>query len=299
MRKPMAVTPLKMEANRCNAQKSTGPKTAAGRAISKMNALKHGVLAQSVVVRGHKLKESRNEFKKLCREFYTSLAPAGPLEEMLVGQFVTATWRLRRARTAEAGEIALSVDGGHWERKRNGLTQTAMFWGINGDPMIEMGDSALGNRFLETQLKAVRDSVQQEGRLTEAAIQSVIFHGKPFSLTKQLEELRLRLQQNPGGLDEAALLASQKEQALAYLDKELRHISWRKADCEEREEMEEETRQTAAVLPSAEVLEKILRYEAALERQLFRAMNELERWQRRRHGENIAAPLTMEISARV
>jgi len=55
---------------------------------------------------------------------------------------------------------------------------------------------------------------------------------------------------------------------LAYLDKELRHISWRKAGCEEREEMEEETRQAAAVLPSAEVLEKILRYETTLLRQL-------------------------------
>jgi hypothetical protein len=52
------------------------------------------------------------------------------------------------------------------------------------------------------------------------------------------------------------------------------------------------------VLPSAEVLEKILRYETALERQLFRATNQLERLQRRRQGENIPAPLTMEISAR-
>ena len=190
----MAVTPRKMEANRRNAQKSTGPKTAAGRAISKMNALKHGVLAQSVVVRGHRLKESRNEFKKLCREFYTSLAPAGPLEEMLVGQIVTAAWRLRRARTAESGEIALSVDGGHWERKCNGLKVTTMFWGMDGDPMFQMRDSAFGNRFLENQLKAVRDSVERDGKLTEAAIQSVIFHGKPFDLTKKLEELRLRLQ---------------------------------------------------------------------------------------------------------
>jgi len=57
-------------------------------------------------------------------------------------------------------------------------------------------------------------------------------------------------------------------------------------------------RQSAAVLPPADVLEKILRYETALERQLFRAMNQLERLQRRRLGENIPAPLTMEISAR-
>jgi len=69
-----------------------------------------------------------------------------------------------------------------------------MFWGMDGDPMFQMRDSAFGNRFLENQLKAVRDSVERDGKLTEAAIQSVIFHGKPFDLTKKLEELRLRLQ---------------------------------------------------------------------------------------------------------
>ena len=112
MKKPMAVTPAKIAANRRNAQKSTGPRTAAGKAISKLNALKHGVLAQSVVVRGHQIKESPHEFKKLCQEFYTSLSPVGPLEEMLVDQIIQAAWRLRRARTAESGEIALSVDEG-------------------------------------------------------------------------------------------------------------------------------------------------------------------------------------------
>ena len=46
------------------------------------------------------------------------------------------------------------------------------------------------------------------------------------------------------------------------------------------------------------MLDKILRYEAALERQLYRAMNQLERLQRRRQGETIPAPLSMEISAK-
>jgi hypothetical protein len=294
----MAVTAKKIEANRRNAQKSTGPKTADGKAVSKLNALKHGLLAQTVVVRGHKLQESNHEFKKLCQEFYADLNPVGPLEEMLLGQIVTASWRLRRARTAESGEIALSVDGGWWTRRRQNPLLESMEWDIFGDPVHAMRDSALGNRLMESQLKAVRASVDKTGELTEDAIQSVIFHGKPYSLTTDLEGLRSRLQQNPEGLEPSALRAKQKEQALAYLDRKLRHISWGKSNCEEREEMEEEMRQAAAVLPSEETLDKILRYEAALERQLFRAMNQLERLQRRRQGENIPAPLTMDISAK-
>jgi hypothetical protein len=292
------MSPKQIEANRRNAQKSTGPKTPTGQAISKMNALKHGVLAQSVVVRGHKLKESTNEFKKLCQEFHTNLAPVGPLEEMLMEQIVTAAWRLRRARTAESGEIALNVDGGHWERTHKHPALTTMLWDTFGDPAFAMRESAMGNNFLENQLKEVRDPVEQEGELTEAAIQSVIYHGKPFSLTKDLEKLRFQLQQNPDNLDEAALRAKQKEQSLAYIDRKLRSISWSRSGCEEREAAEEGARQAAAVLPSAEVLEKILRYEAALEKQLFRAMNQLERLQRRRQGENIPAPLTMDVSER-
>ena len=34
---------------------------------------------------------------------------------MLVDQIVTTHWRLRRALKAESGEIALSVDNGHWD----------------------------------------------------------------------------------------------------------------------------------------------------------------------------------------
>ncbi len=83
-----------------------------------------------------------------------------------------------------------------------------------------------------------------------------------------------------------------------YLDQRIRDCGFWMDRRQEREDAEERARQTAAVLPSAEVLEKIPRYQTALERQLFHAMNQLERWQRRRLGENIPAPLTMDVSAK-
>ncbi len=217
---------------------------------------------------------------------------------MLVDQIIQATWRLRRARTAESGEIALSVDGGWWKRSRQDPLLISMDWDIFGDPGHAMRDSALGNRLLESQLEKVRASVEKEGELTAAAIQSVIFHGKPYSLTRDLEELRSQLQQNSEGLEPSALRAKQKEQALAYINRKLRFISWGKSDCEEHEKMEEKARQAAAELPSVATLDKILRYETALLRQRDQAMNQLERLQRRRRGENIPAPMAMEISAK-
>jgi hypothetical protein len=85
---------------------------------------------------------------------------------------------------------------------------------------------------------------------------------------------------------------------LAFLNKELEGLYSREDDCAEREKLEEEARQSAAVLPSMEVLEKILRYETKLERQMYRAMAQLERLQRMRQGESVPAPVTVEVSER-
>ena len=158
----------------------------------------------------------------------------------------------------------------------------------------------MGNRLLEQRLGKVREAVEREGELTEAAIQEVVqsFGGQPNSLTRELEELRLKLQANPEGLEAAALREKNKQEALAFLNRKLSSLSWWKAKCEEREENAEEARQAAAVLPSMAVLEKILRYETKLERQMYRAMSQLERLQRMRRGEAVPAPLAVELSER-
>ena len=169
-------------------------------------------------------------------------------------------------------------------------------WEEHGDPVFDMENSDLGNFIIERKLKQVRDAVEKDGVLTEAAIQFARFHGDQNSLTEDLEKLRSQLQQNSEGLEQAELRAKQKAAALAYIDKKLNFISWRKPECEAHEENMEQARQAAAVLPSTEVLDKIMRYETKLERQLHRAMNQLERLQRRRMGESVPPPLAVEMS---
>src|SRR5438445_13543690 len=51
-------------------------------------------------------------------------------------------------------------------------------------------------------------------------------------------------------------------------------------------------------LPSKEELDKLLRYEAMINRQLNHAIAELERLQRRRNGESVPAPISVDISGR-
>ncbi len=285
-----------LTANRQNGHLSTGPKTANGKATSKLNALKHGLRAREVVLRGRCIRESPREFTALHQHLLDDWNPVGFQEQILVEQMATTYWRLRRVIKAESGEITLSVDNSEWTRKNHDVSMSAMRWGLAVDPAIKMGESAFGNHCIYDHLERVRKSVEKEGQLTEEAVKFAMISGKPDSLTWELERFRVKLQLNPEGLEETAFRAKQKEKALAYINEKMRHISWEVDRCEKREDMEEQARQAANVLPSADTLEKLRRYEISLSKQLYRAMHELERLQRRRLGEHIPAPQVVEIS---
>ena len=92
-------TEKQIEANRLNAQKSTGPKTPEGRAAVRLNGVTHGLTAETIVLKG----ESEADFTNLLNSLEAEHAPASPTEEALVVQLAMATWRLRRLYHAEAG----------------------------------------------------------------------------------------------------------------------------------------------------------------------------------------------------
>jgi hypothetical protein len=94
-----------IDANRRNAQKSTGPKTQAGRAAVRFNGLTHGLTAETLVVAG----ESLTDFESLLASLEAEHDPATPTEVALVFQLTMATWRLRRGFHAEASYLTRRV----------------------------------------------------------------------------------------------------------------------------------------------------------------------------------------------
>jgi hypothetical protein len=289
-----------LEANRRNCRKSTGPKTAAGKAQSRMNAVKHGILTSQVVVQGLQVRERTKDFQELREQLYRELVPVGTVEEMLVDRIATAQWRMRRALMAEAGEIMLSVDGGHWERENSDAIRKALFAAFR-DPASELEKSARGLSYLIHTLVDLREEVTRAGELTDAALGRLRsrFGDRGSSLTRELEGLRNELMTNPCGLSGEALRDRQRQAVLGRIEGRLNLYQMLTEERQEREEKEEAARQAAEVLPSPAVLDKILRYEATVERQLYRAMNQLERLQRRRLGEEVPPPLTMDVSRRM
>lgn len=148
-----------------------------------------------------------------------------------------------------------------------------------------MAQSFRGNRLMEMQMLKVVASVEQNGELTDDAIRMTYFQGRPSSLAAALDDFRASIQSNPESLDPDALRARQKEQTLAMVNERLLYITICKKKYEQLETRMETALQDAATLPAPDILDKIMRYETRLKRQIFRAMNQLEHLQYQRRGE--------------
>jgi hypothetical protein len=86
------------EANRINAQRSSGPRTELGKSRSKMNALKHGLSAEKIVIGD----EDPRDYEALRAGLEYDFQPETALELELVGQLAGLLWRLRRVPAIEA-----------------------------------------------------------------------------------------------------------------------------------------------------------------------------------------------------
>jgi hypothetical protein len=82
----------KINANRSNASHSTGPRSSAGKAKSRMNALKHGLRAEQVVIPG----EDPRAFEAECAAWSADWQPRSHTRAILVERAAATSWRLRR-----------------------------------------------------------------------------------------------------------------------------------------------------------------------------------------------------------
>lgn len=91
-------SPKQVAANRENANRSTGPKSPAGKSRSRRNSLKHGLLSRELVV----LWEDDREYHKLLNALVADHCPEGATEVLLVEQLAVATWKLSRLTGIES-----------------------------------------------------------------------------------------------------------------------------------------------------------------------------------------------------
>ena len=88
----------RIKANRRNAQRSTGPRTAAGKNNVRKNALQHGLTAEKLVVVG----EDAAEFQAMADAHHADIQPRNSIEVELCKTFTLAAWRRQRCIETEA-----------------------------------------------------------------------------------------------------------------------------------------------------------------------------------------------------
>jgi hypothetical protein len=97
------ISKKKIAANRANAAKSTGPKSATGKQHSRLNALKDGLYSKELVVTA--IGESAEEFERIHNWVWNSVQPEDALEAIYTEDVVQNWWRRQRVRRSESAEI--------------------------------------------------------------------------------------------------------------------------------------------------------------------------------------------------
>jgi hypothetical protein len=91
--------------NRANAQHSTGPRTEAGKQRTKLNALRHGLTGQTVVLPT----EDHAAYLRHSQSFLDEYRPKEATETQLVQSLIDASWQLNRASAVEANLFSLGI----------------------------------------------------------------------------------------------------------------------------------------------------------------------------------------------
>ena len=95
-----------IDANRANAQKSRGPRSATGRAKSRLNAIRDNITGQIVTLSD----EDRPIFEQLKARLIAGFDPQTPMESKLAHDIAWDTWRLDHLRAIEMNVYALGME---------------------------------------------------------------------------------------------------------------------------------------------------------------------------------------------
>ncbi|MDA0995218.1 MAG: hypothetical protein O3A13_16525 [Proteobacteria bacterium] len=99
-------TENQVRANRENARLSTGPKSAAGKAIVSSNRICHGILSTKLLLEG----ECPEDYQALLDDLHFQLKAEGALEHALVEKIAVTLWRQQRLIRAESATIAMAAN---------------------------------------------------------------------------------------------------------------------------------------------------------------------------------------------
>jgi hypothetical protein len=159
------VSEARLRANRENAKKSTGPRTPEGKERSSLNATRHGILAQVILLP----EEDMRAYNKFTAEYAAGLNPVGTVEIQLAHACADIQFRLHRIAAAEHNLFAIGHEenGANWNTGNSESHAALTFADTlrrSKDPIatVTLYEQRLSRRLLQT-LKQLRE-IQSERR---------------------------------------------------------------------------------------------------------------------------------------
>ena len=294
------------QANRPGAivQRSTGPRTPEGKKKSARNSIKHGLLSKAVLLKG----ELRPEYESLLAGLREHFRPEGTLEELLVEKVAILIWRYRRLIVTERAEIQKAIEFPEAEEENCQQEEISLLKSLqeNVESALigRIDNSTVLERCLEL-LAELRETVQRNGFDPDSDL--IILEKlygeydeddwkKTLLNTYMSWQTTSLVSEDERASKGYASPAECKENFLEELDQEIDRLErYQKAQVlmqANRRKLESLCRN----VPEASALERLLRYEANLERAFDRTLSQLERLQRMRLGYPLPPPVKVELS---
>lgn len=281
-------------------------------------------------------KESPEEFSALLKGLQEYYKPCGILEETFVDKIASCLWRIARALRAENGEIRIRLDTIERDRTQRKADESnlALFLASKeSEPHPETNDSGkmskadsgssdLGVRvdlrshqsgleYLRGILQNAKFQIARDGYIskkTQGRIYSA-FCRWDYWFAAAVDHFRSPEAKEQGPLSEdiedplssvAVEMTTdvQRSEVIALIDSRLRMVSSLEEYLIARDKLETGAEVRSFSLPAADATDRILRYESQLDRELYRAMDQLERLQRQRKGEKVPPQLNINLGKR-
>lgn len=276
------VSNRKIEANRKNAQKSTGPKTPRGKANSGRNAITHGLFTRQLIdfaTQG----EDAEEYEILLSGLRIQYEPIGTAEELEVERLALCWWRLKRAWRHENAMNCQALRG------YTACKELA-------DERKSTSERDQKDQTLVQQLHSAADEIEETGKFSQEMKDRI------FAIDPEIEPLWKKFEKeteegsNPEISETLQELSSQDRSSVCAASVVHLRIDVIEEMGRLRHSDAREMVIAKYVIPNRYELDKILRYEGLIERQLGRTVDRLERMQRRRKGEMIPPPVSVRLT---
>jgi len=270
-------------------------------------------------------KEDLSEFHDFVERLCEQYEPVGVVEESLVQTIATCFWRKARVIRAENGEIRKRLDlleldrapriadEGNLNVAFEGLdlglfsaensaddkVSSKERWSVLQSAQTGLRGHHSGLNYLWALLTSAKSEIASEGYISERIRQKIVsafyFWDCLFALTCGYASPSATKVETSPSTDTGAEEADRRATLVAFIDDRLQKIGDFKGLATEREDLAFDAEARSFSLPPVDATDKLLRYEAHLDRQLYRAMDQLERLQRQRRGETVPPPLNINL----